>query len=88
MKALLDQRGQLARLVPPAHLDLLALSVTLVRGVLLVNPVFQEQTVLLVLLAPLLCCHSVLVRVVEIKAQSFPLRRRRQLPSYLRLGWL
>lgn len=45
MKALLDQRDLLAQLVPPAHLDLQALSVTLVRGVLLGNLVFLERTV-------------------------------------------
>lgn len=88
MKALLDQRDQLAQLVPPAHLDLLALWVTLVRGVLLVNPASLEPTVLLDLLAPPSCCHSVLVRAVAIRALSFQLRRHRQPPSCPRRGWL
>lgn len=88
MKALLDQRDQLAQAVPPAHLDLLALWVTLVRGVLLVNLVFLELMVSLDLLDHPSCCHSVLVRAVEIRALSFQLRRHRQPPSCPRLGWL
>lgn len=88
MKALLDQRDQLVQVVPPAHLDLLALWATLERGVLLVNLASLELMVSLDLLAPPSCCHSVLVRVVEIRALWFQLRRLRQPPSCLRLGWL
>lgn len=88
MKDLLDLRDQLAQLVLPAHLVLLALLVTPVRGVLLVNPAFLELTVSLDLLAPPSCCHSVLVRAVEIRALLFLLRRHRQPPSCPRLGWL
>lgn len=88
MKALLDLRDQLAQLVPLAHLALPALLVTLVRGVLLVNPVSLELTVSPDLLAPPSCCHSVLVRAVEIRALLFLLRRLRRPPSCPRLGWL
>lgn len=88
MKALLDLRDLLAQLVPPARLDLLALWATLVRGVLRVNLASLELMVLLDLLDPPSCCHSVSVRAVEIRAQSFQLRRRRRLPSCPRLGWL
>lgn len=88
MKALLDQRDQPAQVVPLAHLDLLALWETLGRGVPLVNPAFLALTVSLDLLVPLSCCLSVLVRVVEIRALWFRLRRLKQPPSCPRLGWL
>lgn len=88
MKALLDQRDQLDQVVPLARLDLLALWVTLVRGVLLGNLVFLELMVSLDLLALPSCCHSVLVKAVEIRALLFQLRRHRQPPSCPRLGWL
>lgn len=87
MKGLRDQRDLLARLVPPAHLDLLALLVTLVRGASLVNLVWLEPTVSLDLLDLLSCCRSVSVRVVEIRALSFRHRRPRRPPSCHRLGW-
>lgn len=88
MKALLDQRDQLVQVVPLAHLDLRALWATLESGVLLVNLVCLELTVSLDLLAHPSCCHSDLVRAVGIRALWFQLRRLKQLPSCLRLGWL
>lgn len=88
MKALLDQRALLAQLVLPARPDILALLVTLVRGDLLVKLVYPELMASLVLLGPLSCCRSVLVRVVEIRALLFRHRKHKQQPSCLRLGWL
>lgn len=88
MKALLDQRDLLAQLVLPVRLDLLALWATLARGELLANLVSLERMVSQDLLAPPSCSHSVLVRAVEIRALLFQLRRLKQLPSCLRLGWL
>lgn len=88
MKALLDQRDQLVLVVPPVHLDPLAQWETLERGVPQVNPASQELTVSLDLLAPPSCCHSGLVRAVEIRAQWFQLRRLKRPPSCPRLGWL
>lgn len=67
MKDLQDQRDLLVQLVPLAPLDLLVLSVTLARGVLLVKLVYLERMASPDLLEPQSCCLSGLDRVEEIK---------------------
>lgn len=88
MKDLQDLRDPLVLLAPPALLDLLALSVTLVRGALLVGLVCPELMESLDLLEPQSCYLSVSVRVEEIRVLSFLHRKPRQQPSCLRPGWL
>jgi len=82
-----DLRDLLVLLGPLAILDLLALSVTLARGALLVGLVCLELMESLDLLEPQSCCLSVSVRVEEIRVLLFLHRKPRQQPSCLRPGW-
>lgn len=88
MRDLQDQRDLLVQLVPLAPLDLLALLVTLERGVLLVKLVYLGQMASLDLLDPPSCCLSGSDRAEEIRVLLFLRRKLRLQPSCLRPGWL